>query len=145
MREKTYFPLVKSEDEIRAALSRELEPWGAQTRIAQALEVNPTTVMRWATGETAIPPAMQKLLRLYLFGEMPFGLIRDPGDVSTLLEFTAEEWQAIVVLATRAGQEPRAWIRSQILAYLAYRAADKTGSGAAPDPVPPAATESRIP
>ena len=101
--------------------------------------------MRWANGETAIPPAMQKLLRLYLFGEIPFNLIRDPRDVAALLEFTAEEWQAIVVLATRAGQEPRAWIRSQILAYLAYRAGDQTGSGATSNPVPPAATESRIP
>ncbi len=53
---------------------------------------------------------------------------RQVGDIAHLLEFEPEEWEQIITLATRAGQAPGQWIRSQILAYLAYRnpAASKT-------------------
>lgn len=53
---------------------------------------------------------------------------RQVGNVASLLEFEPEEWEQIITLATRAGQSPGQWIRSQILAYLAYRnpAASKT-------------------
>jgi hypothetical protein len=129
---------MTSEEEIRAALIKELDTRGAQTRISQTLEVSATTVMRWGQGET-IPPAMQKLLRLYLFGEIPFTLLRPTRDAASVLEFTPEEWQLITILASRAGQEPKAWIRSQILAYLAFcqaeKAKDSTGYGQAPDPL----------
>lgn len=46
---------------------------------------------------------------------------RQVGNVASLLEFEPEEWEQIITLATRAGQSPGQWIRSQILAYLAYR------------------------
>lgn len=42
------------------------------------------------------------------------------ADLASVLEFEAIEWEQIVVLATRAGQEPKDWIRAQILAYLAW-------------------------
>lgn len=129
------FPLMKSETEIQHALSRELETRGAQTKISSAIGVNGSTVMRWSTGEVAIPAAMQKLLRLYLFGEIPFSMLRDPDQARSLLEFSEEEWRLITILAARAGQEPRAWIRSQILAYLAYNKGEATGSGEAPKPI----------
>lgn len=41
-------------------------------------------------------------------------------DLASVLEFETSEWEQIVVLATRAGQEPKDWIRAQILAYLAW-------------------------
>jgi hypothetical protein len=128
---------MTSEEEIREALIKELDTRGAQTRISQTLEVSATTVMRWGQGET-IPPAMQKLLRLYLFGEIPFTLLRPTRDAASVLEFTPEEWQLITILASRAGQEPKAWIRSQILAYLAFCKSEKaksTGYSEAPDPL----------
>jgi hypothetical protein len=55
----------------------------------------------------------------------------------SLLEFSEEEWRLITILAARAGQEPRAWIRSQILAYLAYNKSEATGYGDKPDPIYP--------
>jgi hypothetical protein len=109
--------LMQSEEHIRRSLVKELKTRGAQKRISQALEVSATTVMRWGDGET-IPASMQKLLRLYLFGEIPFSMLRDPDQASSLLEFSEDEWRLITILAARAGQEPRAWIRSQILAYI---------------------------
>jgi hypothetical protein len=125
---------MQSEEDIRRSLVKELETRGAQKRISQALEVSATTVMRWGDGET-IPPAMQKLLRLYLFGEIPFSMLRDPEESRTLLEFSEEEWRLITILAARAGQEPKAWIRSQILAYLAYNKGEATGSPPTGNPV----------
>ena len=131
------FPRMKSETEIQHALSRELQTRGAQTKISSAIGVNGSTVMRWSTGEVGIPPAMQKLLRLYLFGEIPFSMLRDPDKMRSLLEFSEEEWRLITILAARAGQEPRAWIRSQILAYLAYNKSEATGYGDKQDPLYP--------
>ena len=126
--------LMQSEEHIRRSLVKELKTRGAQKRISQALEVSATTVMRWGDGET-IPASMQKLLRLYLFGEIPFSMLRDPDQASSLLEFSEDEWRLITILAARAGQEPRAWIRSQILAYLAYNKSEAKGSSEAPKPV----------
>jgi hypothetical protein len=126
---------MKNEAEIREALTHELETRGAQTRISQAIGVNGSTVMRWSTGEVTIPAAMQKLLALYLFGEIPFSMLRDPEAGRSLLEFSEEEWRLITILAARAGQEPKAWIRSQILAYLAYYKEQATGSDEAPNPL----------
>lgn len=134
---------MQSEETIRRSLVKELETRGAQKRISQALEVSATTVMRWGDGET-IPAAMQKLLRLYLFGEIPCSMLRDPEAGRSLLEFSEEEWRLITILAARAGQEPKAWIRSQILAYYKAQA---TGSGEAPNPlqsVPRAAEDSGL-
>ena len=132
---------MKSEEEIREGLLKELSTRGAQKRIAQTLEVSATTVMRWGGGET-IPPAMQKLLSLYLFGEIPFSMLRDPNDAQTLLEFTEEEWRLITILSARAGQEPPAWIRSQIIAYLAFSQSggeQSTGYGKESNPLRPLA------
>ena len=132
------FPRMTSEEELQRELSKELEVRGAQTKISQAIGVNGSTVMRWSTGEIAIPPAMQKLLRLYLFGEIPFTLLRDPRDLESILEFSPEEWRIITILAARAGQEPKSWIRSQILAYLAFCQADRaktTGYSDRPNPL----------
>lgn len=112
---------MSDEQKIREALAEEIKTRGAQTKIAQAIGVTASTVQRWATGDVPIPPAMQKLLGLYLFGEIPFELARDPQDAMSLLEFTEAEWQIISILAARAGQTPKSWIRSQILAYLAYQ------------------------
>ena len=127
---------MTAEEELRESLVKELETRGAQTRISQALEVSATTIMRWAAGET-MPAAMQKLLRLYLFGEIPFALVRDPRDAEKLLDFTPGEWQLITILAARAGQTQKQWIRSQILAYLAFQGGNQTGSTAAPNPLYP--------
>lgn len=125
---------MTAEEELRESLVKELETRGAQTRISQALEVSATTIMRWAAGET-MPAAMQKLLRLYLFGEIPFALVRDPRDAEKLLDFTPGEWQLITILAARAGQTQKQWIRSQILAYLAFQGGNQTGSVAALNPL----------
>lgn len=125
---------MTGEEELRDSLIKELETRGAQTRISQALEVSATTIMRWAGGET-MPPAMQKLLRLYLFGEIPFALVRDPRDAERILEFTTHEWNLITILAARAGQSPKQWIRTQILTYLAFHLANQTGSSASPNPL----------
>lgn len=81
---------------------------------------------------------------------------RSIADVGKILEFEPEEWEQIITLATRAGQSPGQWIRSQILAYLAYRnpvasktypeivrsslkvaGVDPTGSSDTPDPIEP--------
>lgn len=45
---------------------------------------------------------------------------RSVANVGKILEFEPEEWEQIIALATRAGHTPGQWIRSQILAYLAY-------------------------
>jgi transcriptional regulator with XRE-family HTH domain len=126
---------MTNEEELQGELLKQLEVRGAQTKIANAIGVNGSTVSRWASGDMAIPPAMQKLLRLYLFGEIPFTLLRPTRDAASVLEFTPEEWQLITILASRAGQEPKAWIRSQILAYLAYYKEQATGSDEAPNPL----------
>ncbi len=127
--------MQECEARIQAALSKALEVRGAQTRISNAIGVTGSTVMRWGNGEVSIPEPMQKLLRLYLFGEVPFEEIRDVNDARTILEFTPSEWQLITILAARAGQEPSSWIRSQILAYLAYQGGNQTGSVAALNPL----------
>jgi len=120
---------VNDEQEIRAALTAACTQRGKQAEIAAAFEVHPSTVKRWIEG-AEIPPPVRKLLRLYLFGEIPFGLVHTPADVATLLEFEPDEFRIIGLLANRAGQSPAAWIRSQILSYLAFYDALSTGTSA---------------
>jgi len=116
---------VNSEQEIRSALTNACQQRGKQAEIAAAFEVHASTVKRWIEG-AEIPPPVQKLLRLYLFQEIPFGLTHEKADLSSLLQFDAQEYRLITLHAERAGQAPAAWIRSQILAYLAFHEALET-------------------
>lgn len=117
--EESYAAAMSLEEQTRTLLCEELLNRGAQTRIAEDLGVSATTVMRWKEGGE-IPPPMIKLLRLRLLGEIPFGAVHNQADMESLLEFHPEEWRVIEILAKRAGQETGAWIRSQILSYLAF-------------------------
>lgn len=111
---------MTEESKIREVLISACETRGKMAEIAAAFEVSPSTVKRWIEGGE-IPPPMVKLLRLYLLGEIPFGLVHPrKEELSSILEFEPDEWRIIEILATRAGQTPGQWIRSQILAYLAY-------------------------
>jgi len=109
------------EEQTRRDLVEALKVRGTQSRIADALGVAPTTVMRWKEGE-GIPPPMVKLLRLYLFGEIPFDSVRTPDSPSleSVLDFTEDEYRIIGILARRAGMEPRQWIAVQVRAILSF-------------------------
>lgn len=108
---------MSTEDDTRSHLIESLKKRGTQARIAEALGVTAATVKRWNDGEI-IPPPMIKLLRLYFFGELPFELVREPRELSSVLEFSPDEWRIIEILARREGQTPTLWIRSQIRGYL---------------------------
>ena len=117
-------PGVTLEEQTRQLLSTALETRGNQSKIAHALEVNPTTVMRWKTGGE-IPPPMVKLLRLYLLGEIPFEMVHPRQDLKSVLKFTADEWRVIETLAMRGGITAGEWIRDHVRNYLAFL--DNTG------------------
>lgn len=107
------------EDETRTLLVETLKTRGQQARIAEALEVSATTVMRWKEGE-GIPAPMVKLLRLYLLGEIPFEMVHPRQDLSSVLRFTAEEWKVIETLALRGGVTAAEWIAGQVRGYLSF-------------------------
>ena len=119
---------MANENEIRKALVDACQERGKQAEIASAFDVHPSTVKRWIDGGD-IPPPILKLLALYLFGEIPFTLVHPKQDLSSILEFEPDEWRIIEILATRAGQTPAQWIRSQILAYLAFTSQEGNQAG----------------
>lgn len=60
-----------------------------------------------------------KLLRLYFYGEVPFGLMLEDKRPWEILEFTEDEWKIISILAKRSGgQSPEGWVVSQIRGFL---------------------------
>ena len=112
------------EDQTRTLLIETLKTRGQQARIAESLEVSPTTVMRWKDGE-GIPAPMVKLLRLYLLGEIPFEMVHPRQDLTSVLKFTPGEWRIIETLALRAGVTAGEWIAGHVRNYLTFL--DNTG------------------
>jgi len=91
-----------------------------QQNIADILGLTGNTISKIELGLRALAQSEKKLLDLYFFGKLPEGVIRQAEDLGKTLDFTEAEWNLVRVLAQRAGQTPEAWIRSQILSYLAY-------------------------
>lgn len=75
------------------------------------------------TGSRKISESEQKLLRLYFYGEIPFGQIAD--NRWEVLSFTLQEAEAIRHFAQRLGITPEAWIVEQIRTILAIRKAEQ--------------------
>ena len=124
-------------EKILKDLANKLAERGEQTKLAEALGIGRATPKRWIEG-TEISPAHLKLLKLYLYGEMPFELIRDTLNNSKELEFTEQEWSIITTLSIREGYKtPQAWITAQIRGYL--RAITHLENTQQADPTPLAA------
>lgn len=104
---------MSEHSDIRETLAEACEQRGKQAEIAKAMEVHPSTVMRWKDGE-GIPAPMVKLLRLYLLGEVPFEMVHPRQDLSSVLRFTAGEWKIIETLALRGGVTAGEWIADQV-------------------------------
>lgn len=98
-----------------------------QAEVGALIGVSGNQISKIESGLRALAPSEKRLLDLFFFGIMPEGIPRTPDDLSDTLDFTEEEWRIIEVLARRAGQTTEAWIRSQILAYLAYQAGGSAG------------------
>ena len=109
---------MRNENDTRNALQKALETRGEQGKIAKCLDVHTSTVKRWAEGEI-IPPAMQKLLAWYLFGEAPPSLVKS-CNLQDSLVFDDVEWRIISHLARREGITEAQWITGRIRSYLAY-------------------------
>lgn len=91
----------------------------SRPKIAEDLGVRPPTLGRWMRGERKISEPDAKLLRLYFYGEIPFGLSLNENLASTVLDFNEDEWKIIKILSCRAGfKNPVTWIRERIRGYL---------------------------
>lgn len=55
-----------SPEELREAGERLFGRWGWQTRLAETLEVDGSTVRRWVSGAVAVPPPAKVAIRLLL-------------------------------------------------------------------------------
>lgn len=115
---------MSDEENTREVLKQACEQRGKASEIAKAFEVSPSTVKRWIEGE-GIPPAMVKLLRLYLLGEIPFEMVHPRQDLTSVLKFTAGEWTIIETLARRGGVTAGEWIAGHVRNYLTFL--DNTG------------------
>jgi hypothetical protein len=60
---------VLTPDDLRIAGERLWGRWGWQTRLAEALEVDGSTVRRWLSGAVAVPGPAKVAIRLMLGGE----------------------------------------------------------------------------
>ena len=109
---------MRTEKDIQSALVNHCETRGNQAKLSKVLGVAASTVLRWLDGEN-IPPAMQKLLTWYLFGEAPPSLTKSV-DLQTSLVFDDVEWRIISHLARREGITEAQWITGRIRSYLAY-------------------------
>lgn len=72
-------------------------------QVAKELGVSRTTLHHWSKGNRDIPEDSLKLLRLYFYGEIPFGVVEEPLDLSSALSFTPQEWAIMEILAKRKG------------------------------------------
>lgn len=105
------------------------------SQIAADLGISTSGFSKWINGKRSIDERDAKLLRLYFYGEIPFGDIRPRQDLSEVLRFQPEEWHIITILARRVGLEPGTWIAEQIRTIIAGRtiienslAAEKNGT-----------------
>ena len=105
-------------DELRACIESHHKN---QSQIAGDLGISTSGISKWANGSRKIDERDAKLLRLYFYGEIPFGLIRPDIDLQTTLRFTHTEWQIITIIAHRQGfLSAQSWITAQIRAYLQH-------------------------
>lgn len=111
-------PLMTTEAAIREALAKASENHGEISKIARDLDIRPSTVSRWISGNE-IPSPMLKLLDLYFFGTIPFEIANEKA-IHGCLDFTTDQWRVIEILARRESTSAGKWIASQIRAYLAY-------------------------
>jgi transcriptional regulator with XRE-family HTH domain len=89
-----------------------------QARLAEMIGWKPLIVTNIETGRREISEPEQRLLRLLIYGEMPFE--RSQGPFDPQIEFTDSEWSLMTRLANRDGaQSTRKWIVEKIRAYLA--------------------------
>lgn len=109
---------MSDEQSIRSELLKAAENHGEISKIARDLEINPSTVSRWAAGKE-IPGPMMKLLDLYFFGVIPFEIANEKT-VHGVLDFTTDQWRVIEILARRASTTPGKWIAAQIRSYLTF-------------------------
>lgn len=89
--------------------------------LATTLHITPGSVSRWLTGKHPIANSDQALLKLLIWGEMPFEIVGEKL-LTRVLEFTEDQWKVISILAKRQGTTPRAWIAEKLQTILAYDA-----------------------
>lgn len=88
-----------------------------QKDLCDILNLTQQKVSQMMNGQRKISHAEQKLLKLYFYGEFPF----QPSSqtLSSILDFSDDEWDLIQKLANKQGfTSAKAWIVSQIRAYL---------------------------
>lgn len=77
-------------------------------------------ISKMESGTRTISSAEQKLLRLYFYGEIPFAGAASSTKLSTVLNFTPEEYELIGRLARREGTTEAKWIAAQIRNCLVF-------------------------
>lgn len=107
-------------DELQECISKHPKN---QSQIAGELGISSSAMSKWINGSRKIDERGQKLLRLYFYGEIPFGQIAD--NRWEVLSFTLQEAEAIRHFAQRLGITPEAWIVEQIRTILAIRKAEQ--------------------
>lgn len=91
-----------------------------QEQLAQMVGWDKLIVSNIETGRRNISDPEQRLLKLLIYGEMPFETKRGPWNPQ--IEFTDTEWSIMTRVAHREGyHSPRAWIVQKIRDCLAMR------------------------
>lgn len=85
-----------------------------QDEVAELLGLQNHNISKLESGTRALSTSEKTLLDWYFFGTMPPRL-ENPLELQGVLEFTATEWDIIGIMAKRAGQTHKQWIRSAVL------------------------------
>jgi len=113
-----------------------------QAELGSFVGLDKTAIAKIESGRRRITNAESRLFQLLIHGAPPFDIPAESDSGENALEFTAEEWHLVQILAQREGYtSAREWITSKIRAYLAM-------TRAAPPPTieePPPEKKTRAP
>lgn len=85
-----------------------------QEEVSAILGMTQTAVSKIENGTRTLSSTEKAILDWHFFGTMPPRL-ENPLELQGVLEFTATEWDIIGIMAKRAGQTHKQWIRSAVL------------------------------
>ena len=109
---------METNDDVIKALISHCSQRGGAAEISSKLGVAKSTVSRWLD-EKSVPEAMQKLLRLYFYGQAPFthhGEMDKEEENRINITFTDAEYDLIAEAARLNQEGERSFIRRAAIA-----------------------------